>query len=142
MLGTRRVAVPDVPYDPGMAPEGLRYTTEHEWVRREEDGSFTIGITDYAANALGDVVYVQLPDRGASVGRGQVLGEVESTKSVSEFYAPLAGRVVDRNDAVGNQPDTINTDPFGEGWLVRVEADNPADYDELVDAAAYASLTS
>src|SRR5579875_2622460 len=103
-----------------MAPEGLRYTTEHEWVRREEDGSFTIGITDYAANALGDVVYVQLPDRGASVGRGQVLGEVESTKSVSEFYAPLAGRVVDRNDAVGNQPDTINTDPFGEGWLVRV----------------------
>lgn len=125
-----------------MAPEGLRYTSEHEWVRKESDGSFTVGITEYAANALGDVVFVQLPDRGTTVGQGQTLGELESTKSVSEFYAPIAGQIVDRNDTVVNQPDVINTDPYGDGWLVRVQAETPGDFDELIDADAYAALTS
>lgn len=124
-----------------MAPEGLRYTSEHEWVRREADGTVTVGITDYAANALGDVVYVQLPERGITVSRGQSLGELESTKSVSEFYAPVAGQVVDRNETVGNQPDVLNSDPYGEGWLVRVQPADPGEIDELLDEASYQSLT-
>src|SRR5581483_574227 len=99
-------------------PEDLKYTAEHEWVRSLDDGTVRIGITDYAQDALGDVVFVSLPESGASVTAGQACGEVESTKSVSEIYAPVSGAVAKRNEALDSRPDLINTDPYGEGWLV------------------------
>jgi glycine cleavage system H protein len=126
-----------------MPPPGdLRYTTEHEWIRREPDDLLTMGITDYAAGALGDVVFVQLPAVGVTFSPGQPMGEVESTKSVSEVYAPLAGQVVERNDALDAQPDLINTDPFGAGWIVRMLPSDPAAYDNLMDADSYQALIS
>lgn len=100
-------------------PNDLQYTAEHEWVRLEGDVA-TVGITQYAADALGDVVYVDLPKVGAAMTAGSIVGEVESTKSVGELYAPLDGEVVEANDAVASAPETINTDPYGEGWLVKV----------------------
>jgi len=129
-------------YDRAMPPEELRYTQQHEWVRREDDGTLTIGVTDYAANALGDVVFVSLPSVDATVGAGAVLGEVESTKSVSEVYAPLAGEVVGRNDALESTPDLINTDPYGEGWIVRIRPEDAAAYDGLLDASAYSQIAT
>lgn len=124
-----------------MPREGLRYTSEHEWVRQDPDGSVTIGITDYAAEALGDIVFVSLPTVGDSLAAGQVMGEVESTKSVSEVYAPVGGQVVARNDALDGQPDLINTDPFGDGWIVTLQPGERASLDDLLDAEAYAALT-
>ena len=124
-----------------MPPEGLRYTQQHEWVRREDDGTLTIGVTDYAATALGDVVFVSLPGVDATLASGQVFGEVESTKSVSEVYAPIAGQVIERNEALESQPDLINTDPYGEGWIVRIRPDDTSGYDDLLDAAGYSQLT-
>jgi glycine cleavage system H protein len=100
-------------------PNDLQYTAEHEWVRLEGDIA-TVGITQYAADALGDVVYVDLPKPGAAMTAGAIVGEVESTKSVGELYAPLDGEVVEANDAVASAPETINADPYGAGWLVKV----------------------
>ncbi len=100
-------------------PNDLQYTAEHEWVRLDGDIA-TVGITQYAADALGDVVYVDLPKAGAAMTVGSIVGEVESTKSVGELYAPLDGEVVEANDAVAASPETINADPYGEGWLVKV----------------------
>jgi glycine cleavage system H protein len=100
-------------------PNDLQYTAEHEWVRLEGDIA-TVGITQYAADALGDVVYVDLPKTGAAMTAGSIVGEVESTKSVGELYAPLDGEVVEANDAVASAPETINADPYGAGWLVKV----------------------
>lgn len=100
-------------------PNDLQYTAEHEWVRLEGDLA-TVGITQYAADALGDVVYVDLPKPGATVAAGSIVGEVESTKSVGELYAPLDGEVVEANQAVVDAPETINADPFGAGWLMKV----------------------
>jgi glycine cleavage system H protein len=97
-------------------PEDLRYTAEHEWVSGEGGGPLRVGITHFAQDALGDIVYVQLPEEGATVEAGDSFGEVESTKSVSEIYAPLAGRIVRRNDQLGDAPEMINTDPYGAGW--------------------------
>ncbi|MCD0451410.1 glycine cleavage system protein GcvH [Actinocorallia sp. API 0066] len=118
-------------------PEQLRYTEEHEWVSGldGEDGVVTVGITDYAADALGDIVYVSLPEEGAEVTAGEPCGEAESTKSVSDIYAPLSGEVVAVNQAVAEDPGTINADPYGEGWLfrVRIGDDNP----DLLDAESY-----
>ena len=124
-----------------MIPEDLRYTAEHEWVSGDGSGPVRVGITHYAQDALGDIVFVQLPDEGTKVSAGDSLGEIESTKSVSEIYAPVAGRVVARNDQLAEAPELINTDPYGAGWLVELEPAEPGRVDELLDAAAYGELT-
>jgi glycine cleavage system H protein len=122
-------------------PDDLHYSTEHEWVR-VEGNRVRVGITDYAQDALGDIVYVELPTVGATVEVGGPLGEVESTKSVSEIYAPLAGTVVAVNDALTASPERMNQDPYGEGWLCEMEATDTAGSDGLLDAAAYRDLTA
>ena len=126
-----------------MIPEQLRYTAEHEWVTvsAEDGGTHKVGITDFAQDALGDIVYVQLPDVGAEVKAGESLGEIESTKSVSELYAPISGTVVARNEALGDAPDLVNTDPYGEGWLVEIRPSDASSAGALLDAAAYRELT-
>jgi glycine cleavage system H protein len=123
-------------------PDELRYTAEHEWVRvGDSSRTVRVGITDYAQEALGDVVYVSLPALGTRVTAGAAFGEVESTKSVSDLYAPLAGTVSARNEDLDQQPELINSDPYGAGWVVELELDEAADPDGLLDAAAYAALT-
>jgi glycine cleavage system H protein len=121
-------------------PEDLRYTAEHEWVAQQGDG-LRVGITHFAQDALGDIVYVQLPDEGTEVQAGEALGEVESTKSVSEIYAPVSGTVVARNEKLADTPEEINTDPYGSGWLVEIAPSDPAAVDGLLTAAAYRELT-
>jgi glycine cleavage system H protein len=123
-------------------PDDLRYTAEHEWVRLGDDGRARIGITDYAQDALGDVVFVQLPEVGTTVSGGQPFGEVESTKSVSEIYAPIDGEVVARNEDLQARPELVNSDPYGEGWIVEIAPVDPAAVNGLLDAAAYTGLTS
>jgi glycine cleavage system H protein len=120
-------------------PDDLRYSKDHEWARLE-DGRVRIGITDYAQDALGDVVYVQIPDVGAPVSTGESFSEVESTKSVSDIYAPITGKVVEVNNELADAPQRVNEDPYGEGWLVVIEADDASQYDQLLDAAAYRTL--
>jgi glycine cleavage system H protein len=121
-------------------PEDLKYTEEHEWARRDGD-RLVVGITDYAQDALGDVVYVDLPASGTRVEAGQPFGEVESTKSVSDLYAPVSGTIVDRNESLESAPELVNSDPYGEGWLVVIEVEDPSRVDSLLDAAAYQALT-
>ncbi len=123
-----------------LVPDDLRYSTDHEWARAG-DGRVRVGITDYAQDALGDVVFVDLPQVGKAVSAGDVLGEVESTKSVSEVYAPVAGTVVSVNDALSGAPEKLNQDPYGDGWLCEIEASDPHDVDGLMDAAGYRQLT-
>ena len=127
-----------------MYPEDLKYTAEHEWIRTPGDsaGSVRIGITDYAQDALGDIVYVQLPDLGASVTAGAAVGELESTKSVSDVYSPVSGEVVARNDSLDATPELVNTDPYGAGWLFEVAVAEGESTSELLDAAAYEQLVS
>ncbi len=120
-------------------PEELRYSSDHEWVAFH-DGRARIGITDYAQDALGDVVFVQVPEIGAKVAAGDSFGEVESTKSVSDVYAPLSGVVVAVNAALANAPESINADPYGAGWLCEIELDDVAELDALLDAGAYQAL--
>lgn len=123
-------------------PEDLRYSAEHEWARRLDDSSrVRVGITDFAQDALGDVVYVDLPAVGDSVSPGDAVGELESTKSVSEMYAPVAGTVVAVNAALADNPALINDDPYGDGWLIEIELADGASLDALMDAAAYLELT-
>jgi glycine cleavage system H protein len=122
-------------------PDGLRYSTDHEWVR-VDGGRVRVGITDYAQDALGDIVYVQLPTVGSELTAGGPLGEVESTKSVSEIYAPLAGTVTAVNDDLSGSPEKINQDPYGEGWIVELELAEGADPGGLLDAAGYSDLTA
>ena len=117
-------------------PQDLRYSKEHEWMRAER-GLVRVGITDFAQDALGDVVYVDLPEVGAAVRAGQPLGEVESTKSVSDVYSPVSGTVVERNALIDDRPELVNEDPYGQGWLVAIEPTDPAEADGLLDAAAY-----
>ncbi|NYE19888.1 glycine cleavage system protein GcvH [Microbacterium immunditiarum] len=117
----------------------LKYTAEHEWIAVDGDVA-TIGITDYAADKLGDVVYVDLPAAGSAVTGGAVCGEIESTKSVGELYAPVSGEIVEVNDAAVDDPSIVNADPFGDGWLVKLRVD-PAGLDGLLDRAAYVALT-
>ena len=122
-----------------MNPEELRYTEEHEWAR--VDGRrLTVGITDYAQDALGDVVYIDLPANGTRVEQGQPFGEVESTKSVSDLYAPVSGTIVERNETLESQPELVNSDPYGQGWMVVIEADEGADTGALLSAADYDKL--
>lgn len=118
--------------------EELKYTAEHEWILVEGDIA-TVGITDYAAEKLGDIVFVDLPKSGSTVAAGKVVGEIESTKSVGELFAPVNGTVVESNDAVVASPELVNSDPFGEGWLIKVKFDTLPD---LLDFDAYAALTT
>ncbi|HXB38734.1 MAG TPA: glycine cleavage system protein GcvH [Acidimicrobiales bacterium] len=122
-------------------PGDLRYSAEHEWVRVEGTRA-RIGITDYAQDALGDIVFVDLPSVGSAVEVGGQFGEVESTKSVSEIYAPVSGTVAAVNDALTSNPERINQDPYGEGWICEVELASDADLSGLLDAAAYGDLTA
>ena len=124
----------------GSYPDDLRYTQEHEWARSEGD-VVRIGITHYAQDQLGDVVYVDLPAPGAAVERGQPFGEVESTKSVSDLYAPISGTIAERNETLEERPELVNQDPYGEGWMVTIRPEGAADLDTLLDAQAYRDLT-
>lgn len=119
-------------------PQDLRYTREHEWARLEDDGRVTVGVTDFAQEQLGDVVFLDLPEVDASVEGGEPLGEVESTKSVSDLYAPLTGRVVEVNQECKDNPAAVNQDPYGEGWLVVVEPSDRTEFDGLMTPDEYA----
>jgi len=121
-------------------PDDLRYTAEHEWVRSGDGSTVRVGITDYAQEALGDVVYVSLPEVGAEVVKGASVGEIESTKSVSDLFAPVAGTVTARNDALDAQPELINSDPYGAGWLVEIALSASGEPDDLLDAATYGTI--
>lgn len=122
-------------------PEDLRYTADHEWARLQ-DGAVRVGITDFAQDALGDVVFVQLPKVGTRVEQGAVLGEVESTKSVSEIYAPVSGEVQAVNTDLDSAPELLNSDPYGQGWICQIRPDDTAALEGLLEASAYAELTA
>ncbi len=119
-----------------MYPEDLKYTKEHEWARREGT-VIRVGITHYAQDALGDIVYIDLPGPGTQVSSGQAFGEVESTKSVSDIYSPVTGSITERNARLEESPETVNQDPYGEGWMVLIEPANPSELDGLLSAADY-----
>ena len=123
-----------------MYPEELRYTAEHEWVRSTDAGTVVFGIADYAQEALGDIVFVSLPAVGDTLTAGASCGEVESTKSVSDVYAPIAGEVVALNDGLDSAPESINSDAYGAGWMVELRPDEPSDLDALLTAADYRAL--
>ncbi len=122
------------------APENLKYTKEHEWVEVRPSGVVRMGITDFAQGALGDIVYIELPKVGESLTAGAVCGEVESTKSVSEIYAPVSGKVIAINDALDKNPEVMNSDPYGAGWIAEVELST--DPTDLLSAAEYGILTA
>jgi len=121
-------------------PDDLKYTAEHEWARIS-GSTVRIGITDFAQESLGDVVYVSLPDVGTMITKGEPFGEVESTKSVSELFGPVDGTVTARNDALDGQPEVINSDPYGAGWIIEVEVADTAQFDALLDAGTYGTLS-
>ena len=121
-------------------PAELRYSKDHEWARLEASGRVRVGITDYAQDALGDVVFIELPATGTTLAAGDTFGEVESTKSVSDLFAPVSGTVVAVNDVLTESPEKLNEDPYGEGWICLIEPDDPAQFDILLDASAYSSL--
>ena len=121
-------------------PEDLRYTDKHEWVRAGNGGTVRIGITSFAAEALGDIVYITLPQVGEEVAADDSCAEVESTKNVSEVYAPLSGVITAVNEQLTDAPDTVNNDPFGDGWLFELELTEPGQLDDLLDADAYAAV--
>jgi glycine cleavage system H protein len=122
-----------------MVPADLRYTKDHEWVRVTDDEA-TVGITEYAASQLGDIVFVELPDIGRSLIQFAAFGVVESVKAVSDLFAPLSGEVTATNDGLAGSPEQVNGDPYGEGWMVRIRLSAPAELDELLDATAYDAL--
>ena len=122
-------------------PENLRYTEDHEWARKDGD-EIVIGITAFAQSQLGDVVYVDLPDVGKDVKAGSDFGVVESTKAVSELLAPISGKVTERNDALIDAPETVNSDPYGAAWMIKVKPSDPAAFDNLMDAKAYAAFVA
>ncbi len=118
-------------------PDELVYTREHEWAREEDGGRIRVGITDFAQDALGDVVYVDLPETGTDVRAGEPFGEVESTKSVSDVYSPVNGTVAERNAALEDAPEMVNEDPYGEGWMIEIEATDPSELEGLLSASDY-----
>ena len=124
-----------------MNPQDLRYTEEHEWARADGD-QIRVGITHYAQDSLGDVVYVDLPASGTRVEKGQPFGEVESTKSVSDLYAPVTGTIVERNEALESSPELVNSDPYGEGWMVVIEVEDVAAVGALLSSSDYDKLTA
>jgi glycine cleavage system H protein len=124
-----------------MVPADLRYTKDHEWVKLDGDVA-TIGVTDFAANQLGDVVFVDLPPAGRKVEQFSTFGVVESVKAVSDLYAPVSGEVTEVNEALASKPELVNSDAYGEGWMIRVRVADPGQVGELLDAAAYETLTA
>lgn len=120
-------------------PENLRYTKDHEWIRLEGDIA-TIGITDFAQKELGDIVYVEIETVGKSLAAETVFGTVEAVKTVSDLYLPVSGTITESNPALGSSPELVNTDPYNEGWMIRMKVDNPADVQSLMDAAAYSNV--
>jgi len=122
------------------APESLRYTKEHEWVRVEEDGLLVVGITDHAQDSLGDITFVDLPHPGNRFGNGEVFGVVESVKAASDLFLPVLGEVVEVNDSLDASPEKVNTDPYGEGWMIKMKADDPDSIDSLLSAGEYLSV--
>ena len=121
-------------------PQELRYARTHEWARLEEDGTVTVGISDHAQDALGDVVYVEHPEAGQQVVAGDEAGVVESVKAASDIYAPVSGSVVAVNEALDDAPETVNQDPYGDGWFFKIQPDDVAELDDLLDSEAYAEL--
>jgi glycine cleavage system H protein len=122
-----------------MVPTDLRYTKDHEWLRVDGDEA-VVGITDYATNQLGDIVFVELPDAGRTLSQHATFGVVESVKAVSDLFAPVSGEVTSGNDALAAAPELVNSDPYGEGWMIRVKLGDPTEVDGLLDAAAYDAL--
>ncbi len=121
-------------------PSDLRYRDTHEWVRLEDDGSVVVGISDHAQAALGDMVYVELPEPGLSYAQGDACAVVESVKAASDIYAPISGEIIEFNTALEDDPALVNSDPYGDGWLFTVHPDNPDELDDLLSAAEYAEL--
>jgi glycine cleavage system H protein len=121
-------------------PDNLKYTKDHEWVRLEEDGTLTVGITDYAQNSLGDITFVELPAADDRFETGEAFGVVESVKAASDLYMPVSGTVVAVNDALADTPESVNTDPYGAAWMIRLRAGDNASLDDLMDAATYAGI--
>ena len=120
-------------------PNELKYVASHEWIRDEGDGVVTIGITEHAQDLLGDVVFVELPDIGANVAAGDDVGVVESVKAASDIYAPLSGEIVEINEALEDAPESVNSDPYGDGWFFKLKLSDTAELDELLDADGYAA---
>ena len=121
-------------------PANLKYLESHEWARAEADGTVTVGISDHAQNALGDLVFVEVPEVGAVLTKGAAAAVVESVKAASDVYTPVSGEVVATNDALKGSPELVNQDPYGEGWLFKIKPSNPAELDALLDAAAYGKV--
>ena len=121
-------------------PTELRYASSHEWARLEEDGTVTVGISDHAQQALGDVVYVEHPEVGQTVSAGAEAGVVESVKAASDIYAPLSGTITEVNEALEDAPETVNQDPYGDGWFFKIEPDDASQLDDLLDSAAYGEI--
>ncbi len=122
-------------------PQNLRYTKDHEWIRLDGDIA-TIGITDFAQRELGDIVYLEVETTGKTLEAGAVFGTVEAVKTVSDLYLPVTGTINELNPALANSPELINTDPYGEGWMIKMKVSNPADVDKLMDASAYEAITA
>lgn len=123
-------------------PEDLKYTKSHEWAKLQDDGTVTVGITDHAQDLLGDLVFVELPERGASVSAGKDCAVVESVKAASDVYAPVSGEIVEVNSTVVDSPETVNSDPYGEGWMFRIKLKDEAELDSLLDAKAYKEVAA
>lgn len=123
-------------------PADLKYTKEHEWIRDNGDGTATIGITEFAQSELGDIVYVELNDAGESYGKDDVFGTVEAVKTVSELFMPVAGEVVETNTALGDEPELVNDDPYGKGWMIKIKPDNMDDINTLLTAAEYEEVVA
>jgi len=121
-------------------PDDLRYAATHEWVRVEEDGSVTVGITDHAQELLGDIVFIELPEEGSVISAKDELSVVESVKAASDIYAPVSGEIIAVNDDLADAPETVNSEPYGEGWICRILPSNPEEIEELLDASAYAGI--
>ena len=121
-------------------PSNLRYRESHEWVRVEDNGTAVVGISDHAQEALGDMVYIELPEPGMSYAQGEACTVVESVKAASDAYAPVSGEVIEANALLEDSPELVNTDPYGEGWLFRIQLSNPSEIDGLLDSDAYAAL--
>ena len=117
-------------------PADIRYTSEHEWIRVEGDEAY-VGITDYAQSELGEIVFIDVPTEGETVGQGEVFGSIEAVKTVSDLNMPVTGEVLEINGALDAQPELVNNDPYGEGWIIRISVKDPAELDKLMDAAAY-----
>ncbi len=120
-----------------MYPDDLRYSSEHEWARLEDVGSVEVGITHYAQDTLGDVVFVELPEVGSEVGQFDKFGEIESVKAVSDLYSPVSGTVTEVNDKLEQSPELVNADPYGEGWMMKVALDDPSELESLMDSETY-----